>query len=124
MFLESVLYANLSLSNAVFSLSCCSFSQLAGLSGIASSFSLDVPSPSNFSFPSLFVNGVKHADSAGFLMLSPKFSSVDYLELLGIGSSRVMSRGESLCVCRLISSVGDSPVLGATFCSVFLSTVD
>ena len=57
-------------------------------------------------------------------MISPEFSSVDNFELLGIRSSRMMGRGESLCVCRLISSVGDSLALDVTFCSVFLSTVD
>ena len=56
-------------------------------------------------------------------MLSPEFSSVYNLELLGIGSSGVMSRGESLHVCRLISSFGDSLASGVRFCSEFLSTV-
>ena len=35
-------------------------------------------------------------------MVCPDFSSVDNLELLGIGFPGVMSRGEALCVCRLI----------------------
>ena len=102
MFLESLSDTKLSLSTAVFSLSCSSLSQLAGLSGIGLSFSLGAPSPSSLSFPSLFVNGVKCANSTGFSMLSPEFSTVDNLDLLGTGSSGVMSRRESLCVCRLI----------------------
>ena len=56
-------------------------------------------------------------------MLSPEFLSVDNLDLLGTGSSGVMSRCESLCVCRLISSAGDSLALCVRFCSEFLSTV-